>query len=405
MRGSVAFAALCCVLLGASPVATAAGDDWARASLADQYELGSSLPLRDAPWVGTHNSFNSEAEMGPTLSAQDANQQLTLLDQLDEGLRSLELDVHWFASLRGRGLTPVVCHAADLHAGCSTEKPLGVVLREIAGWLRDHPDQVLLLYLEDHLDTEAGYDAGAAEVESALGPMLYRPAGERGECVQLPLAATRDQIRAAGAQVVIVSGCGQGMAWPAVAFDWSRAHEESRPRDFRDFPDCGPDYTRGDYESKLIRYFEDSTQVTAGGSMAGAATPDDGIGPLTAGAMARCGVDLLGLDHVIPDDPRFTALVWSWAPDEPRRRPGCVAQYAGRWYSLRCVRRLRVACRLADGGWRVPRRLATHARAAAVCRRARAEWDVPRTGYEAQQLRLAMERVRASRAWLRAHVE
>jgi hypothetical protein len=106
----------------------------------------------------------------------------------------------------------------------------------------------------------------------------------------------------------------------------------------------------------------------------------------------------------VADDPRFAALVWSWAVGEPRRRPGCVAAYAGRWYSLRCTRRLRVACRLPDGRWRVPSRLATHARAAAVCRRARGEWSLPRTGFEAQELRVAMERVRASRAWLRAHV-
>ena len=401
----VALAALCCAFFVASPTAVAASDaDWARGALADQYELGSSLPLRNTPWVGTHNSFNSSAEMGRTLSSQDSNQQITLVDQLNQGVRSLELDVHWFPSLRGGGFTPVVCHAAELHAGCSAEKPLGVVLRDIAGWLRDHPDQVLMLYLEDHLDNQAGYDAGAAEVESVLGSMLYRPAGD-GSCVALPLDATRDQMRAAGAQVIVVSGCGTGSAWPAVAFDWSSSHEEERPHGYRDFPDCGPDFTRADYDGKLIRYFEDSTKLTAGASATGAAARDDGISASTASAMTRCGVDLLGLDQVVADDPRFAALVWSWALGEPRRRPGCAAQYAGRWYSLRCTRRLRVACRLPDGRWRVPSRLATHSRASAVCKRARGKWDLPRTGFEAQQLRVAMERVRAARAWVRAHVE
>ena len=404
MRGSVAIAVLCCALLSPATGASAATDgDWARSALADQYELGSSLPLRNAPWVGTHNSFNSKAEMGPTLSAQDSNQQIDLVDQLDQGVRSLELDVHWFPSVRS-GLAPVVCHAADLHVGCSAEKPLASVLREIDEWLTRHPDQVVLLYLEDHLDNEAGYDAAAADVESVLGARLFRPqAGGRSGCVALPLDATRAQMRESGAQVVIVSSCGMGSKWPAVAFDWSETHEEQRPVGYRDFPDCGPDFTRADYDGKLIRYFEDSTRLTQGASAAGQATPDDGITVPTAAAMTRCGVDLFGLDQVVPDDPRFAALVWSWAPGEPRRRPGCAAQFDARWYSLRCTRRLRVACRLPDGRWRIPSKLGTHVQAPDICKRRRAVWDVPRTGFEAQQLRAAQSHVGAARVWLRAH--
>ena len=38
------------------------GDTWTHRALAFQYALGNGLPLRDTPWVGTHNSFNSIAE-------------------------------------------------------------------------------------------------------------------------------------------------------------------------------------------------------------------------------------------------------------------------------------------------------------------------------------------------------
>jgi hypothetical protein len=399
MRGLfVVVAVLACALVGAAP----AGADWARDALGDQYELGSALPLRDAPWVGTHNSFNSTAEMGTTLSAQDSNQTIQLVDQLDAGVRSLELDVHLFPSAAGGGApTPVVCHAAELHAGCSAEKPLAVVLDEVAGWLAGHRDQVVLLYLEDHLDTASGYDAAAAVVQQKLGVALYTPTGGGGSCTQLPLDLSRSAVRSAGRQVVIVSSCGQGSGWPAVAFDWSKKHEEKRPIGYQDFPGCGPDFTRAEYEATMIRYFEDSTQVTAGASQVGQATPDDGITPATAAAMARCGVDLLGMDQLERDDPRFAALVWSWAPGQPARSHGCAAQHAGRWYALRCERRLRVACRLSDGRWRVPSRLARYTDAPALCRRARGRFTVPRTGYEAQTLRVAMDRVRAGRAWLR----
>src|SRR3712207_232223 len=87
-------------------------------TLALQYELSSELPFRETPWLGTHNSFNSASEM-VTPSQTDANQQLSLTDQLRIDMRSLELDVHWFL---GR---PVLCHArssAEMHAGCSIER-------------------------------------------------------------------------------------------------------------------------------------------------------------------------------------------------------------------------------------------------------------------------------------------
>ncbi|MFL5870414.1 MAG: hypothetical protein ACJ75R_04990, partial [Solirubrobacterales bacterium] len=166
--------ALAGVLLVSVPAVASARADWVQGALADQYELGSSLPLRNAPWVGTHNSFNSVAEMSPTLSDLDSNQQIKIVDQLDLGVRSIELDLHWIPSLSPYGgFSPVVCHGTDKHVGCSIEKPLGPVLDEIGGWLREpeHRDQVLLLYLEDHLDNATGYDTAAATVEQKLGDL------------------------------------------------------------------------------------------------------------------------------------------------------------------------------------------------------------------------------------------
>jgi hypothetical protein len=397
--------------LALAPSAAAQADidayerSWIHRALDLQYELGGHVPLRNAPWVGTHNSFNSPAEMGPALSAQDSNQRLSIIDQLRLGVRSVELDVHWFPSLQGGGVVPVVCHATGQHAGCSTEKPLALVLDEIAGWLRGHPDEVLLLYVEDHLDNEQGYDSGAAVVETKLGDLLYRPAGPG--CQELPLELTRNAVRDAGRQVLVMTRCGKGAAWPAVGFDGS-AREEARPRGYTDFPRCGTDFTRAQYDGLMIRYFEDSTRLTEGASNVGATTPDDGITPETAARMARCGVDLLGLDQLAPDDGRLEALVWSWAPDEPRAAGGrCAVQRTqprkfrhARWETRRCGRRHRVACRNASGGWSVPRTPVRAARAGRVCSRSGATHSVPRTGYEAQLLRVAMRRVRVRAAWL-----
>jgi hypothetical protein len=380
--------------LPASPAAVAAirnfQGSWLDRALEHQYELSGDVGLSNAPFIGTHNSYNSVAEMGHTISTSDANQQLSIDDQLDLDIRSLELDLHWFRRPSSGELAPVVCHAFPNHLGCSTEKTLDQVLDEINAWLRvpAHSDQVLFLYLEDHLDNKTGYDTAASIIQRKLGDILYAPpAGAR--CQLLPLDVTRDRILRAGKHVIIVgnSRCGMGSAWPAKVFDWE-ARLETRLRDFSDFPICGPDFTRVQYDAAQIRYFEDGRPSQAG---AARITPD------IAAQMTRCGVDLLGLDQLVPNDPRLTALVWSWAQGEPRKRGRCAVQRSKkgtlrtRWNAVRCGSDRRPACRRNDR-WLVGARAAAKKSARAACRARDARFAVPRTGYEAQLLREAMRR-------------
>lgn len=397
--------AVLCAAIAAATIAptTAAGADreWADAALATQYELGSSLGTRNAPWLGTHNSFNSPAEMGVTLSSRDANQQITLTEQLDLGIRSLELDLHWFPAPASGGFAPVVCHAAELHAGCSVEKPLGVVLDEIAGWLRmpGHRDQVLLLYLEDHLDNETGYDTAAATVRDRLGDLLFAPSPSG--CTELPGGLTRNAIRAASAQVLIVSDCGLGAGWPSVAYSWDD-HEEGQLHGFTDYPACGADYSAAEYRDHLIRYYEDSTSLSA---VAG--DPGDPITAEGAGALVRCGVDLIGFDQLVDGDPRLRASVWSWAPGQPTAGACALVRLSkkrpfGRWVSRECGQRRPVACRR-GGRWTAVDSFVAEPLAAHVCREADLRYAVPRTGREAQDLRLAMRAAGVHAAWIDIH--
>jgi hypothetical protein len=345
-----------------------------------QQALSGDLGMRDAPWPGTHNSFNSNAEMGPALSAKDSNQQLTLVDQLRLGVRSLELDVHLWL---GR---PAVCHSQSRHEGCTVERSLDEVLAPVAEWLRAHPREVVLLYLENHLDDEAGHDAGAEVVRSRLGSMLYAPRGSG--CVQLPDALTRDAVLGAGAQVVVVGDCGPGAGWNAVAHAWD-AHREARPRGFEGFPACGPDFTRAEYDARLIRYYEDSTFLTAAAAETGHTSRDDGLTPETAAAMARCGVELLGFDQLVPGDGRLEALVWSWAAGVPSEGACAVARASdGRWETAPCRRPRPAACRTPAGDWHVTRAVPA-SRAAAACARLGATHAAPRTARENALLRAA----------------
>ncbi len=389
---------------------------WAQRALGIQFEIAGDLPFIQTPWVGTHNSFNSTAQSGVTLSAEDANQKVDLLAQLDSGIRSLELDVHRSPDYAGGPIR--VCHgrgADQLHFGCTTEKLLAPTLAEIVGWL-DSPaghNQVLMLYLEDHMGDAAGYDAAAQIVADGLGSRLYAPPAAGG-CTEVPADLTRDEIVTAGKQAFVVSDCGPGTGWGDVAFNWN-SHVESRPVGYQDFPDCGPDYDRATYQSTLVRYYEDSTALTnIVGPPTGIATPDDGITPETAAAMARCGVDLVGLDQVVgPADPRLEALVWSWAANRPaapgtRPRRNCAIQRqarlatAGRsaWFDRICNRLHRPACLARSGKWRILPGARSRSRARAACKRRNLTLGAPRTGYEAQLLASAMSAAGAKVAWL-----
>jgi hypothetical protein len=381
---------------------------WVHRALGLQYELADDMGMRNLPWVGTHNSFNSTAEMGPTLSDTDSNQQLSVVDQLRIDVRSIELDLHWFSRPQDGGFEVVVCHGEEpdrYNAGCTVEKTLGAVLDEIVAWLRAHPDQVLMLYLEDDMDVKDGHDAAGAILESKLGGFIYHPPGREARCVPLPLDLSRDQIRAAGKQVFVVSGCGSAGAWRTVVFDWSSRQEE-RPVGYTDYPQCGPDVTRAQYDSKLIRYYEDSTGVTAGAAATGAdedAKRDEGLTPQTAARLVRCGIDLTGFDQLLPDDGRLEAMVWSWARNQPSARGGncAIQRLDARWEVRSCRQRHRVACRSPDGRWRVTRRRMRANAARERCRNvAGRRHAVPRTGYEGQLLRDAMRRVRARTVWL-----
>ena len=343
---------------------------WLGAALADQYERGSSLPMIDAPWVGTHNSFNS-VKTTPALSETDANQQLSLNDQLRLSVRSLELDLH---SFRGR---PVVCHGRGEGIGCTTERPLEKIVEELRRWLVAHPDQVLLLYLEDHL----------------------KPAHERRAVLQIgrrlrvlttagrDLATlSRDDVRAAGKQVVLVGGRGSDAQWRGHVFDWGPIEWEDRPRDFAGCANAGE---TPPYASRIVRFYEDSTWLTQQAEIAGQSSTDDGLRPDTVRAMVACGVDLFGFDQLVPGDPRLDALVWSWAPGE-RPADCAVLREDGRWSGSDCSGERPAVCRTGSA-WVVTGSPVRASGARAACEGLGAVFDAPHTGAENAALAAAAE--------------
>src|SRR5437763_1735155 len=138
-------------------------NSWLHRAAAFQSQIGDPLPFARAQWLGTHNSFNSPSD-GSTASHTDSNQQLSLRQQLDIDMRSLELDLHWLKGGNADGSNAVVvCHGRgpdQANFGCTNEPRLKEVLPQIADWLNDyaHHKEVLLRYFEDSTYVSATTD-------------------------------------------------------------------------------------------------------------------------------------------------------------------------------------------------------------------------------------------------------
>lgn len=372
---------------------------WTHRTAQFQYELGNPLPLREAQWIGTHNSFNG-LSYPFTISRADSNQQLSLSQQLDIDVRSLELDLHYIPSILGL-LGPkvvTVCHGqgADVgNLGCTTEASFAKVLPEISNWLNAarNSDEVVLIYLEDAVKDPAAY----ASILSTLDKVLKRPNGSSliykpnpaqkaaNGCVPMPLGISRDDVRAAGARVVLVGSCAPG--WSGSVFDWSNTHVESgRASTYRAFPTCDANFTPSVYASKMVRYFEDSTLVSTLLDPQRPPVDPEALTPAKVEAMTNCGVNLFGLDQLLPEDGRIQSTLWSWAPNEPQAGVGecTVLGSDGRWAAAPCTGTRPAAC--LDGGvWTVTPAVPA-ANAAAACQAIGSTFDLPRSGVSNSRL-------------------
>jgi len=376
---------------------------WVHRALVLQRALGDGLPWRDAQWLGTHNSFNSVPDgpddPPPGLSQLDSNQQLSMVDQLDSDMRSLEVDAHWMLDPHTGQKAVRLCHAQPGGYGCTIEGTLAEGLAPVAQWVAEHPTEVLFLYVDDDLQEHAGYEAAAAAVEGAFGDRIYHPAGPPGACRPLDLSLTRDAVRAAGKQVVVWSSCESGASnssWNDLVFSDAGKFEQTTSS-YADFPACDGPAAQQHYGRAFVRYYEDSTFLSA------LATPDgEHIDAPMAANMARCGVNLVGFDQLLPDDGRLAASVWSWAPDQPSTAGGCAVARGsdGRFVAVPCSEQHTVTCR-SGSTWTVVTPAVPAQVAAQRCAAAGAgDFAVPRSGREAALLQAALHRAGASTAWI-----
>lgn len=319
---------------------------WTAQALKLQNEIDLNTPLDQATIIGTHNSYNSKAYQIPLIRYIDPNHLLSLYNQLEMGVRSLELDAHWTLST-GFQKDILLCHAKANHVGCGVfDRKFPEGLEEIRDWVKANPNIVILIYIERHLD---GHEPRLAnELEKYLGDYLYRPtqvrshSAEPKSCVAIPSTLTKADILKAGKQiVVVVKGCDGTNphyeetntfheVWNDTVFA-GIGDINSKPYTFIDtligditpFPDCGKSNEfSSDYKhTSMWRVFEDRTILTDI-IHPGKKLLDDDMRQLE-----QCDINWPTMDMLEIADSRLRAAIWSWAENYPQAGNGNCAMY------------------------------------------------------------------------------
>ena len=323
------------VAAAADPI-TEFQNSWAGQALATQRAMTQSAPFSEETILGSHNTYNSEAYRNATRYI-DPQQIHSIYDQLRIGARFIELDVHWTAHTHGWpwewGTDLLLCHSGigaelgDLHLGCSlTDRFAKNGVQEVANWLNANPNEVIILYFEDHSD---GHHQELYNiVNGKLGNKIYRSEG----CRSIPSNLSRKDVLNAGKQVVLWKdgGCSNHSGMQQLAFTGL---------------------------GQVNRIWEDRTSIGA----IGAFFTNGSVNRIETQDVIQAfnnGGNIVNLDNLTYNDGRMAAGVWSWDQNEPNNWGGnqdCALQWGnGRWDDAHCDSQHFFACQNNETGeWEV----------------------------------------------------
>ncbi len=331
---------------------------WLGWALAQQlYSISKDQPINRIPWLGSHNAFsNFHQGFG---SGAYTNHYYSITDQLNIGVRHLELDPHYYG---GAGRNAIrLCHASSTDLcripGYAT-RLFGYALKEIANWLRANPGEVIIVKLNDKNLPSDKYSELYNELNTNLGSVIYKP----------PSTFTRwptlQEIRAAGKQILFMMHdnappANNGWVWDASSYVLDGETAKNWPRK-QDFNSC----IASDFVWQIDRAPNKWWDVAEGRTLLNINDPilgDNYTGFLEEDDVrkaAACGVNIIGLDFLYslwsgynvsprstPPDDRVRSSIWSWAPnDYGQNGPAALNTNSRRWISRPSNQMKRLAC-------------------------------------------------------------
>ncbi|HRE89677.1 MAG TPA: hypothetical protein PK095_11130, partial [Myxococcota bacterium] len=319
---------------------------WAVAFERDQ--LGFDEPWNWTMQLHAHNGYNNFADgyIAP-------NQHLSLTDQLEGGVRGINLDVVY---AHGR---LQLCHGGP--PCIPTDRGFTRALLELRDWLQDNPLAIIMIRLEDRFPspTIGGRDGVSALLDAYFGDLIVDPSTLGGATATSAGAPwpTRRELLALGKRVIVTRGTEKcsGAQPPEGCDDSSVVYDlEWFNVEMQDTDDCISASQNG---GKLTTgRSEDRTAYTLGSLGADLINGDE------VAAQARCSLSQIELDFIFaaehspftvcgevpeacPDpDHRVGRSVWSFAEGDRGERGPALLGSDGRWRSTSRTARHHFAC-------------------------------------------------------------
>mmetsp|Transcript_8051 Transcript_8051/g.25247 ORF Transcript_8051/g.25247 Transcript_8051/m.25247 type:complete len:523 (+) Transcript_8051:2-1570(+) len=359
---------------------------WQAGAIRTQRELQMNLPLNEVFMLGTHNSAITYANglgmedrfltnlvrlLWPHSMVRTANQLLSLTDQLNMGVRQLELDIHYHnGDIR-------LCHAGGVHLavlnklvkelsailgvpidwdsetlgcfGVPDELPgphewhMPQALVEIRTWLEraENADEVLVIMLDDQEDLLEWHELHLVVqyIDQIWGDMVFTPADKQAGYPEpdpnQPNWPTPRQMLAAGKRLVVTSCTDYGSHMSSYIFykyNGVAQWDESGPSAVAPYPSCSFNGGRSTATPFITRVLADSTWY-------GPFKPADEleVNATVLAGLTKCDVRYPCMDQATPAIAEGS--IWTWAPGEPRDVGNCtlLSPDSGRWHASPCV--------------------------------------------------------------------
>ncbi|CAH9065758.1 hypothetical protein PSECIP111854_03748 [Pseudoalteromonas sp. CIP111854] len=172
-----------------------------------QGQIDNFAPFSKTLWAGAHNAYASYSWSKGTYT--DVNQHYSPKSLLRRGIRVMEFDIYPEGTFDS---TPMLCHnSLENKALCSSfHAKLSEGLDDIKDFLRDNPDEVILLKIEayKHNDHKNWHNKIGERLQKDVGDYLLVPEDwgyADKSCASLPVShLSKRDILAAGKQLVAV---------------------------------------------------------------------------------------------------------------------------------------------------------------------------------------------------------
>lgn len=356
--------------------------------------IGGNTPINFLTQLASHNAYASKIQ-GFANTAVDlllANQHFTITDQLNAGLRVFEIDVHWY---RGE---LVVCHSSnDDCLPTSKYRYFSHVMREFRIWMDANPDEVIVIKLDDHINTHEPDLINAINVHFT-GQIFLRNGSNTWP--------SPNQVRAGGKRILFYLRNGNASSGLLFRGSSPFVTASDHPQDF-DFNQCKD----GDFQftfNRAANRFSAMAEGRSGGNLF------DLTGLIYEAQVVQatnCQVSSIGLDYILaldkptteafrrssPADNRLLASIWSWAELDYGSNPPVLRSSTSRWHSTNPTQLNRYACATDvnkpfynDRRWRITQQAGPWSQGEAFCK---SQFGVdyyfafPQNGYQNQQLR------------------